>query len=161
VQSLKHNFSAQYMKTFNWKSTDLAFDIDNNGIFLSLISKFSIFYNTVRRELTTTCLQRPSYSSPNLGLHNINQNLPLNNDHLSTTATHLGFQGWSLYITGQLISDITKKLKPASSVHYNHGLINWLILSEDDHLDCSLKLSVCNERNFGPFFTIFFIVFNL
>jgi hypothetical protein len=51
--------------------------------------------NTVKPELTTICLQRPQYLIPNVGLYNIN--LPLNNDHLSTTATNLGSQGWSLY----------------------------------------------------------------
>jgi hypothetical protein len=43
----------------------------------------------------TTCLQRPSFWSPNLSLYNTN--LPLNNDHLSTTTTYLGSRGWSLY----------------------------------------------------------------
>jgi hypothetical protein len=45
--------------------------------------------------IATTCLQRPSFWSPNLSL--CNTTLPLNNDHLSTTATNLGSQGWSLY----------------------------------------------------------------
>ncbi len=45
--------------------------------------------------ISTTCLQRPLFSSPNLGLCNIN--LPLKNDHLSTTATNFRYQGWLLY----------------------------------------------------------------
>ncbi len=51
--------------------------------------------------IATTCLQRPSFWSPNLSLYNTT--LPLNNDHLSTTATNLGFQGWSLYTSLNVI----------------------------------------------------------
>ncbi len=45
--------------------------------------------------ITTTGIQRPSFWSPNLNLYYIN--LPLNNNHLSTTASYLGPWGWSLY----------------------------------------------------------------
>jgi len=44
--------------------------------------------------ITTTCLQQPQFWGPNFNFHNIK--LPLNNDHLSTTATNFGSQGWSL-----------------------------------------------------------------
>ena len=50
---------------------------------------------TVKPELTTTCLQRPPFLGPIFTFCDIE--LPLNNDHLSTTATNLGFRGWSLY----------------------------------------------------------------
>ncbi len=58
------------------------------------------FKHTVKPELTTTSKKtnknkkRPPFWSPNFDLHNIN--LLLNNDHLSTTATNFGSQGWSL-----------------------------------------------------------------
>jgi len=45
--------------------------------------------------ITTTCLQRPEFWGPNFNFHNIKP--PLNNGHLSTTATNFEFQGWSLY----------------------------------------------------------------
>ncbi len=45
--------------------------------------------------ITTTCLLWPSFWSPNYRFYNIN--LPLNNNHLSTTATNFGSRGWSLY----------------------------------------------------------------
>jgi len=45
--------------------------------------------------IATTCLQRPQFWGPNFNFHNTKQ--PLNNDHLSTTATNFGSQGWSLY----------------------------------------------------------------
>ncbi len=45
--------------------------------------------------ITTTCLQRPLFWGLNFNFHNVN--LPLNNDHLSTTATNFGSRGCSLY----------------------------------------------------------------
>ncbi len=45
--------------------------------------------------ITTTRLQRPLFRGSNFNFHSIK--LPLNNDHLSTTATHFGSRGWSLY----------------------------------------------------------------
>ena len=39
--------------------------------------------------LTTTCLQRPSFMGPVKSL--LYQKWPLNNDHLSATATNLGY----------------------------------------------------------------------
>jgi hypothetical protein len=45
--------------------------------------------------ITTTCLQRPLFLGPDFNVYSID--LPLNNDHLSTTATILGSRGWSLY----------------------------------------------------------------
>ncbi len=53
--------------------------------------------------ITTTCPQRPPFWSPNLSLYNTN--LPLNNDHLLTTATNLGFRGWPLH-TGLTLLNI-------------------------------------------------------
>ncbi len=50
---------------------------------------------TVKLEPTNTCQQWPLLWSPHLCLYNIN--LPLNNDHLSTTVTNFGSWGWSLY----------------------------------------------------------------
>jgi hypothetical protein len=47
--------------------------------------------------ITTTCLQWPLFWGPNFNFHIVK--LPLNNDHLSTTATNFGSQGWSLYIS--------------------------------------------------------------
>jgi len=45
--------------------------------------------------ITNTCLQRPQFWGPNFNFHNIE--LPLNNYHLSTTATNFKPQGRSLY----------------------------------------------------------------
>ncbi len=42
--------------------------------------------------IATTCLQRPPFWSSNFSFYK----LPLNNNHLSTTATNSGFLGWSL-----------------------------------------------------------------
>ncbi len=55
-------------------------------------------------QITTTCLQRPPFWSPNLSLYNIK--LPLNKDHLSTTATNLGSWGWSLYTSSTVQSNL-------------------------------------------------------
>ena len=49
----------------------------------------------LKPELTTTCLQRPPFWGPIITLYSIK--LPLNNDHLLTTATSIGSRGWSLY----------------------------------------------------------------
>ena len=45
--------------------------------------------------ITTTCLQRSPFGGPIVTFYNTK--LPLNNDHLSTTATNLGPRGWSLF----------------------------------------------------------------
>ena len=47
------------------------------------------------RITTTCCLQRPIFLGPFFNFYNTE--LLLNNDHLSTTATNLGYRGWSLY----------------------------------------------------------------
>ena len=52
------------------------------------------FFDRVKPEITTTCLQRPPFLGPIFTLCNLK--LPLNNDYLSTTATNLGSLGWSL-----------------------------------------------------------------
>jgi len=45
--------------------------------------------------IRTICLQQPLFWGPNINYHNVK--LPLNKDHMSTTATNFGFQGWFLY----------------------------------------------------------------
>jgi hypothetical protein len=52
--------------------------------------------------ITTTCLQRPHFWGPKFNFHN--KKLPLNNDHLSTTATNFGCQMWSLYTSLAVLS---------------------------------------------------------
>jgi len=52
-------------------------------------------------QITTTCLQRPLFWGPDFNFHY--KKLPLNNNHLSTTATHFGSRRWSLY-TGLTVS---------------------------------------------------------
>ncbi len=54
----------------------------------------TVFLCTVKVELTTTCLQRPLFWSPIFNLCNIK--LPLNNDHLSTTAKTFGLRDGGL-----------------------------------------------------------------
>ncbi len=54
--------------------------------------------------ITATCLQRPLFERPNFNYFNIPR-LTLNNDHLSTTASVLGSQGWPLY-TGLTVVSI-------------------------------------------------------
>ncbi len=43
------------------------------------------------------CTVKPEITTTSVGLCLWNINLPLNNDHLSTTATNFGSRGWSLY----------------------------------------------------------------
>jgi hypothetical protein len=45
----------------------------------------------------SACVQRPPFWSLNVRHSVCNVKLPLNNNHLSTTATYFGFQRWSLY----------------------------------------------------------------
>ncbi len=56
---------------------------------------YSQTWATNHFRIATTCLQRPPIfrSHVKLSLHK----WPLNNNHLSTTATIFGFQGWLLY----------------------------------------------------------------
>ncbi len=61
---------------------------------LVLQEDFEQKISTVKPELTTTCLRRPLFWSPNLCIYNIH--LPLNNDHLSRMTTILGSRGCSL-----------------------------------------------------------------
>ena len=61
---------------------------------------------------TTTCLQRPPFWGPIFTFYNIK--LPLNNDHLSITATNLGSRGWSLY-TGLTVHRKTMKCHQATN----------------------------------------------
>ena len=62
---------------------------------------------TVIRELTITCIERPPISGPIHYFYSIK--VLLNNDHLATTATIFGSQGWSfctqvwLYFASKLI----------------------------------------------------------
>ena len=69
--------------------------------------KYSQTWANDHLRITTTCLQRPPFLGPIFNFHNIK--LPLNSDHLSTTVSNLGSQGWSLY-TG-LTVQIWVKLK--------------------------------------------------
>ncbi len=63
--------------------------------FLLYCREIWIDIGTVKPELTTACLQRPPFWSPNLSLYN--KKLLMNNDHLATTAINFGFLGWLLY----------------------------------------------------------------
>ena len=55
-----------------------------------------------------TCLQRPPFWGPIFTFCNIK--LPLNNDHLSTTAWSLGSRGWSLYTGLTVVHILSKKI---------------------------------------------------
>ncbi len=58
---------------------------------ISLIWKINNYSQTWVNDhlrITTTCLQRPLFRGSNFNVHNIK--LPLNNDHLSTTAKNFG-----------------------------------------------------------------------
>ncbi len=57
-------------------------------------SKYTVKPNDHLR-IATTFLQRPLFWSPIFCFYETN--ISLNNNHLSTTATNLGSQGWSLY----------------------------------------------------------------
>ncbi len=72
--------------------------------YLRISSEFELkFVDTVKPELTTTseqrppstCLQRSLFWGLNFNIYSIQ--VPLNNDHPSTTATIFGARGWSLY----------------------------------------------------------------
>jgi len=60
-----------------------------------LVWKYSQTWVNDHLRITTTCLKRLQFWGPNFNFHNTK--LPLNNDHLSTTATNFGSQGWLLY----------------------------------------------------------------
>jgi hypothetical protein len=59
------------------------------------LMKRSVSGISAKSEPTTTCLQRLLFWSPVFHIYRTNE--PLNNDHLSTTATIFGSQGRSLY----------------------------------------------------------------
>jgi len=58
--------------------------------------------------IATTCLQRPLFCGPVFLVYSIK--VPLNNDHLSTTATIFGSRGWPLY-TGLTVHKWRHNLK--------------------------------------------------
>jgi len=60
----------------------------NSWLHMSMIKLYS------QTSKVTTSQQQPTVWNPNFSFYNTK--LPLKNDYLSTTATHLGFQGWSL-----------------------------------------------------------------
>ena len=60
-------------------------------LFGSTKSKYSQIWFNDNLRITTTCLQRPQFWGSNFNFYNTK--LPLNNDHLSTTATNLGPKG--------------------------------------------------------------------
>ena len=72
------------------------------------VSKYSQTWANDHLRITTTCVQRPLFWGPIFTFYSIK--LPLNNDHLSTTATIFGSRGWSFY----------------TSFHYIWPPLNWI-----------------------------------
>ncbi len=84
-----------------WESWWVGFFLFNRwrrrNKFVSTSNHFKYSQTCVNDHLpiTTTCQQRPQFGCPIFNFYN--KKLPLNNDHLSTTATSFESRGWSLY----------------------------------------------------------------
>jgi hypothetical protein len=84
----------------------------NNLMFLTTYSQ-TLVNDHLR--ITTTCLQRPPFRGPNFNFYNTK--LPLNNDHLSTTATNFGSLGGSLYTSLTVINNKIESAKDVSVMY--------------------------------------------
>jgi len=95
LNSLKRFLEGKILKTcLRW---DLQVSkIDMCHVVLSKVEYSQTWVNDHLRITTTTCLQRPQFLGPNFNFYNIK--LPLNNDHLSITATNYGSRGGSLLV---------------------------------------------------------------
>ncbi len=102
--------------------------------------------------MTTTCLQRPLFWAPDFNFYNIK--LPLNNDHLSTTATNFGTRGWSLY-TGLTVFKCQDCWSQNSRPHFPFS--PWGIFIFYSHCRCcwcNWNLMRTNETKFSPQFDL-------
>ena len=124
IRCHSYNRRTQLWKLTRSQSCQTLISLFFQFLLLSLaILKYSQTWVNDHLRIATTCLQRPLFWSPNLRLHNIN--LPLNNDHLSTTATNLGSRGWSLY-KGLTVQSYTFKYEISSS--WTNFICRWPLL---------------------------------
>ena len=97
-----HHFSVLHVfRAFKLKVSSKQHPPVNNGNYLGtpkVVCRCTHSYSQTCASdhllITTICLQRPPFCGPVFILYSIK--LPLNNDHMSTTATNLGSQVWSL-----------------------------------------------------------------